>query len=71
MYLSASQVVLFLQLSSKMVPFGASTASEEEENQAARTQSIPENPTMGLRVWEDILVRRIECVQTIKKKNTF
>lgn len=40
LYLSASQVVVFLQLSSNMVPFGDNTAPDPEI-QAAQTQSIP------------------------------
>lgn len=40
LYLSTSQVVVFLQLSSNIVPFGDNTAPEPDI-QAAQTQSIP------------------------------
>lgn len=40
LYLSTSQVVVFLQVSSNIVPFGESTAPQPE-SQAAQMQSIP------------------------------
>lgn len=54
LYLRASQVVLFLQMSSNMVPFGANMAPQPD-SQPAQTQSIPQSPTKGLQPWEDIL----------------
>ena len=63
LYFRASQVEVFLQWSSNMVPFGDNTAPQPE-SQAAQTHSIPQNPTMGLRAQEDILGAENEPCKT-------
>lgn len=63
LYLSASQVVVFLQISSNMVPFGDNAAQQPDSQEA---QSIQEKPTMGLQPREDILTGEIQpCKEKI------
>lgn len=53
LYLRTSQVVVFLHLSSNIVPFR--NTAPVPRSQAAQTHSIAQNPTMALRPVEDIL----------------
>lgn len=56
LYLRASQVVVFLHRSWKIVAFGDNTAPQHERL-APQRQSTPHSPTMELRAWEDILTK--------------